>query len=98
MPIYDRPTQHLMREFADKKLSSGQIFSKALAVEWFRNSYPKINPNTVKMHVEGMSINSNLRRHHPNIRPGSGHDLFFKVGKGQYRLWELWARSGPEIR
>jgi hypothetical protein len=40
------------------------------------------------MHVEGMSVNSRLRKHHPSIRPGSEHDLFFKLGPGQYRLYE----------
>ncbi len=34
-----------------------------------------------------MAVNSTVRKHHPNIRPGSEHDLFFKVGPGKFRLW-----------
>jgi RecB family endonuclease NucS len=34
-----------------------------------------------------MAVNSTERKHHPNIKPGSQHDLFFKVGPGKFRLW-----------
>jgi hypothetical protein len=88
MPIYDRPTKTLMREFVGANLSKGQRFRRDDAVNWFRAHYPRIQPATVSMHVEAMSVNSRLRKHHPSIRPGSGHDLFFKVGPGQYRLYE----------
>jgi hypothetical protein len=47
------------------------------------------------MHVEGMSVNSTLRRHHPSIRAGSGHDLFYKVGPGQFRLWDSKMDPSP---
>jgi hypothetical protein len=87
MPIYEKPTKQLMEEFAKSELRPDQIFEKSSAVRWFREHYPKIKPNTVNMHVEGMSVNSTLRKHHPSIKPGSGHDLFFKVGPGRYRLW-----------
>jgi hypothetical protein len=39
------------------------------------------------MHVDGMSVNSRLRKHHPSIKPGSGYDLFYKLGPDQFRLW-----------
>jgi hypothetical protein len=88
MPIYDKPTKILMREFAAANLKKGQSFSKDEAVNWFRAHYPKIQPATVGMHVEAMSVNSRLRKHHPSVRSGSQHDVFFKLGPGQYRLWE----------
>ena len=40
------------------------------------------------MHVDGMSVNSSQRRHHPGIRPGAGFDLFFKLGPREFRLWD----------
>jgi len=49
---------------------------------------PNIKSNTVGMHVEGMSVNNKNRRHYPNIKPGSGHDLFWKIAPGQFRLWD----------
>jgi hypothetical protein len=50
------------------------------------------------MHVEGMSVNSSLRKHHPNVKPGSGHDLFFKLGPGSFRLWNPETDPGPVYR
>jgi RecB family endonuclease NucS len=32
-------------------------------------------------------------RYHPVIKPGSGHDPFFKLGQDQYRLWN-WDTDG----
>src|SRR5262249_2448013 len=87
MPIYERPTKSLMADWAKKHVSPGQTFNKAAAVHWFAEQYPKIKRNTVNMHVEGMSVNNRNRRHHQNIKPGSGHDLFYKLGPNQFRLW-----------
>ncbi len=95
MSIYDRPTKELMKEFAKEKLSKGQVFSKTDAAQWFSNHYPNIKTTTVRMHVDGMSVNSTNRQHHPSIKPGSGHDLFFKVGRGDYRLWDLESDPQP---
>lgn len=87
MPIYDKPTKTLMLEFAEEVLQQGQVFEKKDAVNWFKKNYPNIKYNTVEMHVEGMSVNAPSRKHHKNIRHGSGHDLFYKVGRGKYRIW-----------
>ncbi len=87
MSIYDKPTKTLMLEFVKDQVQEGQTFGKADAVRWFAKNYPNINPNTVKMHVEGMAVNSRARKHHANIRPNSGHDLFYKVDRRFFRLW-----------
>jgi hypothetical protein len=86
MSIYERPTKSLMADWAKEHLTPGQTFGKAEPVQWFASHYPKIKRGTVVMHVEGMSINNKNRKHHSNVRPGSGHDLFFKLGPDQYRL------------
>jgi hypothetical protein len=95
MAIYEKPTKMLMREFADSELRPDQVFDKNVAVRWFCEHYPKIKANTVQMHVEGMSVNSTSRKHHPSIKAGSGHDLFFKVGPGRYRLWDQSTDPAP---
>ena len=87
MSIYERPTKSLMADWAKEHLTPGQIFNKAARVQWFTEHYPKIKRNTVGMHVDGMSINNRNRKHHSNIKPGSGHDLFYKLGPDQFRLW-----------
>lgn len=88
MSKYDKPTKTLMAEWAKDNLQPGVLFSKAQPVAWFRTNYPAIKPNTVEMHVEGMSVNNPLRKHHPSVRAGSGHDLFYKEGPGRFRLWD----------
>jgi RecB family endonuclease NucS len=76
-----------MADWAKAHLKPNQTFSKSDVVPWFGEHYPKVKRNTVGMHVEGMSINNALRKHHPSIKAGSGHDLFFKLGPDRYRLW-----------
>jgi hypothetical protein len=98
MPIYEKPTKELMHEFARQRLTPGQAFDKSDAVAWFSEHYPRIKSNTVQMHVEGMSVNSSLRKHHPNVKPGSGHDLFFKLGPGKFRLWQPETDPAPVYR
>ena len=88
MAIYDKPTKTLMADWAKEFLQPGIYFSKQQAVDWFKAHYPKIKSNTVEMHVEAMSVNNGvIRRHHPRVRQGSGHDLFYKEGPGRFRLW-----------
>ena len=87
MSIYERPTKSLMADWAKEHLTPGQIFNKAAPVRWFAEHYPKIKRNTVGMHVEGMSVNNRNRKHHFSVKPGSGHDLFYKLGPDQFRLW-----------
>jgi hypothetical protein len=98
MPIYEKPTKELMHEFARQMLTPDQTFDKSDAVAWFSEHYPRIKANTVQMHVEGMSVNSSLRKHHPNVKPRSGHDLFFKFGPGRFRLWNPETDPGPVYR
>lgn len=87
--IYSKPTKTLMLEFAKERLAPGRTFRKSDAVAWFAERYPKIKAGTVTMHVDGMSVNAgSLRKHHPTIKPGSGHDLFLKLSRDTYRLWD----------
>jgi hypothetical protein len=68
MAIYEKPTKTLMLEFVKENLKPGQIFEKKQAVNWFKQHYPNIRPTMVQMHVEGMAINSKVRKHHPSTR------------------------------
>jgi hypothetical protein len=77
-----------MADWAREHLTAGQVFNKSAPAQWFAQHYPKIKRATVNMHVEGMSVNSANRKHHPSIKPGSGHDLFYKLGPDQFRLWD----------
>ena len=98
MTIYDKSTRELMKEFAEQKLTPGQVFSRKDAIRWFSDHYPNIKSNTVGMHVEGMSVNSKQRRYHPNIKPGMGWDLFFKLGPSDFRLWDTENDPAPRYK
>jgi endonuclease len=88
MPIYEKPTKALMTQWANEHLSSGKTFGRGEPVKWFAEHYPKLKSTTIRMHVDGMSVNVINRRHHPSIRPGRGYDLFYKLGPDSYRLWD----------
>jgi len=89
MSIYDRPVKELLHDWAEETLWKGQTFSKNDAVEWFMDRYPKVKSNTVGLHIEAMSTNNGRnRRNHKNVYEGSGHDLFYKTGRGEYRLYD----------
>lgn len=93
MPIYDRPVKALMKEFA-AQLKPGEVFGRNRVLDWFEARYGKIKPATVRAHIESMSVNSNARRNFANVKPGSGHDLFYKLGSNEFRLWDA-AKDGP---
>lgn len=87
-----------MTEWAAQHLAPGTLFSKSQPVAWFKANFPLIKSNTVEMHVEGMATNNTLRRHHPSIKPGSGHDLFYKEGPGRFRLWDKERDPAPRYK
>ncbi len=98
MPIYSKPTKLLMREFTENMLTPNQIFDKKFVVDWFAQHYPNIRSTTVQMHVQGMAVNSRTRKHHPSIKAGSNHDLFFQVAPGRFRLWDPNSDPAPIYR
>jgi hypothetical protein len=95
MTIYHHPVKTLLTEWAGENLVPGQKFGKDDAARWFAQRYPKIKGATVNAHVEIMCVNNRLRKHYPNVKPGSGHDLFYKLGPDDYRLWNVNADPRP---
>ena len=98
MTIYGKPTKDLMRVFATESLTENQVFNGSEAVAWFAEHYPKIKHNTVSMHVEGMAVNSNRRKHISTAHPSGGFDLFYKLSPNQYRLWDPETDPAPKYR
>lgn len=99
MSIYEKPTKTLLKEWARDHLKANQVFPKNQPIEWFKENYPRIKSNTVDMHVEQMAVNNTeRRRHYPNVKPGSGHDLFWKVAPGQFRLWDSATDPAPRYK
>jgi hypothetical protein len=85
--FYDRPAKSLMADWAKANLAPNQTFSKSDVIPWFAEHYPKIKRSTVGIQLEGMSINNRICKHYANVKPGSGYDLFYKLGPDKYRLW-----------
>jgi hypothetical protein len=89
MPVYDRPVKILMKEFIERNgINPGQPFTRQSALQWFAENYPKVRPGTVNAHLDSMSTNFESRKHHINVKAGSGRDLFFKLGRSEYRLYD----------
>jgi hypothetical protein len=98
MSIYEKPVKSLIADCAKEHLTPGQTFKRSAAVQWFAEHYGKVRPNTVNMHVDGMSVNNLIRRYHPSMKPGSGHDLFYKLGPDQFRLWDPASDPPPRYK
>lgn len=98
MPIYDKSTRELMHQFVQERVGPGKVFTRADVVTWFKEHYPKIKSNTVALHVDGMSVNSQSREHHKHIRPGKGWDLFLKLDRSNYRLWDQVGDPPPKYQ
>lgn len=97
MPIYDKSTKELMRDWASENLVAGQVFEKSQVIQWFKEHYPNIRSNTVSLHVEGFATNNGRhRRHHNHIRSDTGWDLFFKIGPGKFRLFDPETDPAPQ--
>jgi endonuclease len=85
--IYDKPTRVLLKEMLkDMGLKPGQVFTTSRTIEWFKQHYPKLQPNSIRAHLVQASTNDRSRLHHPSTN--TTDDLLFKVDSGQFRLYE----------
>lgn len=91
--IYDKPTRVLIRDMASSLgLQPGQVLTTTLTLEWFREHYPKLQANSIKAHLTQASTNDPSRLHHA-VKPED--DFYFKIGMGQYRLYEPGKDPAP---
>lgn len=91
--IYEKSTRELLKDMvAELKLQPGQILTSTRILEWFATHYPKLNPSTISAHLVRMSTNERNRLHH-TVTPSD--DLFFKVAKRQFRLYEPGKDPAP---
>ena len=93
--IYDQSTRELLQEFIEEYLQADQVFSKKEATNWFAKNYPKLKSITVTNHIDWAAVNSMNRRHHKNIKPNKGWDLFFRLSPSTYRLWDPKVDPAP---
>lgn len=90
-----RTTKEVMGDWAHKNLKPGQLYTRSQIVEWFLKDCSEFKRNTVATHVYSMSVNvPNRSANYKNVKPGSGHDLFFKVGN-RFRLWDPKTDPAP---
>ncbi|NKI93911.1 endonuclease NucS domain-containing protein [Rhizobacter sp. SG703] len=92
--IYDKPTRALLKDMlSDLGLKPGQVFTTARAIQWFQEHYPKLKPGSIRAHLVQASTNDRSRLHHPATNETD--DLLFKVGSGQFRLYEPGKDPAP---
>lgn len=85
MSIYSQSTRDLLTRFASG-LQPGQTFTSKEVFDWFKIDWPRISKGTIRATLTALSTNHHSRVHHP-VRPGPTHDIFFRIDRGKYRLW-----------
>lgn len=84
--LYEKPARELIEDMIkDWSLQPGQVFTTSRAAEWFEKNYPKFRPTNIPPQLSLASTNDPSRLHYS---PKVSDDLLFKVGRGQYRLYE----------
>lgn len=92
--IYDKPTRALLKDMlSDMELKPGQVFTTSRAIDWFRQRYPKLQPNSIRAHLVQASTNDRSRLHHPSTNVSD--DLLFKIDSGQFRLYDPGTDPAP---
>lgn len=92
--IYEKPTRALLKDMlVDMGLKPRQVFTTSRAIEWFKQHYPKLQPNSIRAHLVQASTNDHSRLHHASTN--ATDDLLFKVDSGQYRLYEPGTDPSP---
>jgi hypothetical protein len=85
--IYDKPMRTLLRDMLTAwDLKRGQVFTKQRALAWFAENYPKLRASNINPHLLRASTNSASRLHFQGV--DESDDLLFKVGRGEYRLFD----------
>lgn len=95
---YDITIKQMMHEFVKElHLSPGQTIASSQILDWFKQKYPKVKESSIRGHLIAMSVNAKSRIHH-NVRPGSGHDLFFQIDSKTFRLYDPTKDATPIYR
>jgi len=88
MPIYDKPTRILARDFVkDTNLIKGNIFTRKDFIDWFAAKYPNIKKVTLNAHLTLLSVNAPSRIHY-NASTSGESDLFFQIDGSRFRLYD----------
>lgn len=91
--MYEKPIRALMRDMVKELgLKPGQPINSSQVVSWFEEHYPKLKSSGIKAHLVMMSTNDKNRIHYTD-KPEN--DLFFKIGTGQFRLFEAGKDPAP---
>jgi len=92
--IYGKPTRALMRDMLEGLgLQPGQVVTTSRVLEWFAQHYPKLAANSLRAHLVQASTNDPSRLHHSSTK--TSDDLLFKVGPGQFRLYDPKSDPAP---
>jgi hypothetical protein len=84
MPIYDKSTADLIRQFVAERPDQ-KVFTTAETCTWFQEHWPKVKRSTVGAHLIKMCTNAIGR---VNWSVGPKDDLFFRIRPGQFRRYD----------
>jgi hypothetical protein len=93
--MYDKPVRILMRDMIPAMgIEPGDTFTRDQAVSWFAENYPKIKKGTITAHLMRLSTNV-ASRHQYSPRPDGSDDVFFKLDRQTFRLYEPGQDPAP---
>lgn len=92
--IYEKSTRMLLKDMLEAwGLQPGQVFTSGRAIQWFATHYPKLKTGSIRAHLIQAATNDPSRLHHPSTN--SSDDVLFKVGPGEFRLYEPGKDPAP---
>lgn len=92
--IYHKPTRGLLKDMVNAiGLQPGQVITTSRVLEWFREHYSLLQPGSIRAHLVQASTNDPSRLHHPSTN--ASDDLLFRIGRGQFRLYEPGSDPAP---
>ena len=92
-PMYEKPVRVFMQDMVPAMgITLGDSFTRDQVVTWFAANYPKIKKGTVTAHLMRLSTNVESR-HQYSPRLDGSDDVFFKLDRQNFRLYE--ARRDP---
>lgn len=88
MPIYDKSTTELMKDFFTHiGLQSEKTFKRQDLYLWFSEKYPKLRRDNLSLNLVKISVNAPSRKHY-HLRADGSDDILFQIDTDTFRLYD----------
>jgi len=88
MPIYEKNTTELMKDFFKNiGLQGKKTFKREELYNWFNKNYPLLKKSTLSCHLAKLSVNVSARKFY-NPRTDGLDDILFRIDTDTFRLYD----------